>query len=211
MSNCAQIIKNAFFSCFAFKSTNFKQILKKNAQTCVCTSATIRSSVREVLQEEGRRLRLTIKAVEQGGVSLKRKLTGGDLAAGEQCGQPNCELGRAGLKGCGHRRAGVVYRGTCNICEQNNITATYYVESWFSGYYRTNVHKKEIIDRDLENAFAKHLQIYHPEHEGDPSVFNITVIQTFSKPMPRQCTEAVFIQNSNADIKIPHTGDTNLQ
>ena len=158
--------------------------------------------LREVLQEEGRRLRLTIKAVEQGGVSLKRKLTGGDLAAGEQCGQPDCELCRAGLKGCGHRRAGVVYRGTCNICEQNNITATYYGESGFSGYYRTNVHKKEIMDMDLENAFAKHLQIFHPEHEGNPNVFNITVIQTFSKPMPRQCTEAVFIHNNEADIKM---------
>ena len=80
--------------------------------------------LREGLQEEGRRLQLTIKAVETGGVRLKRKLTGGDLAAKEQYGQPNCELCRAGLKGCGHRRAGVVYRGACNICEQNNITAT---------------------------------------------------------------------------------------
>jgi hypothetical protein len=45
--------------------------------------------LREVLREEGRRLHLTIKAVETGGVSLKRKLTGGDLAAGEPCGQPD--------------------------------------------------------------------------------------------------------------------------
>ena len=58
------------------------------------------------------------------------------------------------------------------------------------------------MDKDLENAFAKHLQIFHPEHEGDPNVFKITVIQTFSKPMPRQCTEAVFIHNNEADIKM---------
>ena len=31
-------------SCFAFKNTNFAQMLKKFAQTCVCTSATFRSS-----------------------------------------------------------------------------------------------------------------------------------------------------------------------
>ena len=81
--------------------------------------------LRQVLQEEGKRLNLVIKAVEQGRVSLKRKLTGGDLTAGEPCKQPDCELCRSGLKGCCHRRAGVVYRGTCNICEQNNITAPY--------------------------------------------------------------------------------------
>ena len=94
-----------------------------------------------VLQEEGRRLQLTIKAMEQGGVSLKRKLTGGDLAADEPCGQPDCPLCRAGLKGCGHRRAGVVYKGTCNICETRNITAANFGESGFSGFYRSNVHE----------------------------------------------------------------------
>ena len=93
--------------------------------------------------------------VETGGVSLKRKLTGGDLAADGPCGQPNCELCRAELRGCGHRRAGVVYRGTCNICEQNNITATYYGESGFSGYYRTNVHKKKKL---LTGIWKMHLQ-----------------------------------------------------
>ena len=61
--------------------------------------------------------------MEQGGVSLKRKLTGGDLTAG---GQPDCELCKSGLKGCCHRRACVLYRGTCNNCEENYIPATYY-------------------------------------------------------------------------------------
>ena len=58
------------------------------------------------------------------------------------------------------------------------------------------------MDKDLENAFAKHLQIYHPEEEGNPNVFQITVIQTFRKPLPRQTTEAVFIFNNNSDIKM---------
>ena len=48
--------------------------------------------LREVLQEEGQRLGLNIRAVEQGGTSLKRKLTGGDLKGGELCGQPDCLL-----------------------------------------------------------------------------------------------------------------------
>ena len=97
----------------------------------------------------------------------------------------------------------MVYRGTCNICKENNITATYYGESGFSGYYRTYINKRGIMNKDLEKACAKHLQIYHhPEHEGDSNVFNITVIKTFSKPMPRKCTEAIFIHNNDAEIRM---------
>jgi hypothetical protein len=140
--------------------------------------------------------------VEQGGVSLKRKLTGADLKGGEVCGKPDCALCASGLKGGCHRRAGVVYKGTCKICEEQNITASYFGESGFSGYYRSQIHKKEVIEKDLENAFAKHLQIFHPDQEGNPDVFKITVIQTFRKPLPRQNTEAVFIFNNNADIKM---------
>ena len=96
----------------------------------------------------------------------------------------------------------MVYKGTCNICEASNISAACFGENEFSGFYRSSVHEKEIRDRDLENAFAKHLNIYHPEREGDPAVFKITVIQTFRKPLPRQTTEAVFFHNNDADIKM---------
>ena len=45
MSKGAKIIKkSACFSCFAFKSINFAQILKTFAQTCVLSSSTFRSS-----------------------------------------------------------------------------------------------------------------------------------------------------------------------
>ena len=56
-----------------------------------------------------------------------------------------------------------------------------------------------------DNAFAKHLNIFHPEHEGDvdsPKMFNLKVLQTFKKPLERKVTEAVFINNSKAQIKM---------
>ena len=93
----------------------------------------------------------------------------------------------------------VIYTG--HLSPQENPLA-YFGESGFSGFYRSSVHEKEIQDRDLENAFAKHLNIYHPEREGDPTVFKIIVIQTFRRPLPRQITEAVFIHNNDADIKM---------
>ena len=48
------------------------------------------------------------------------KLIGGDLADGEKCGKQDCELCGSGLKGCCHRRAGVVYRG--DAISGNKIT-----------------------------------------------------------------------------------------
>ena len=38
-------VLKCFFYCFAFKSTNFAQILKKIVQMCVLTSSTFRSTV----------------------------------------------------------------------------------------------------------------------------------------------------------------------
>ena len=129
--------------------------------------------MKPVLEEEGRRLGLSIKAVESGGTSLKRQLTGRDLSAGDPCGQPGCRLAEDG--GCSHARAGVVYRGSCDLCEDANLAAVYWGESGFSGYYRSQLHVKAIEKKDLENAFAKHLFVFHPEHQGDPSKFTIKV------------------------------------
>ena len=54
----------------------------------------------------------------------------------------------------------------------------------------------------LCNAFAKHLNIFHPEAEGDKEAFNLKILQTFNKPLERKVTEAVLINNSKAHIKM---------
>ena len=152
---CQESRPSLFFSFFLF---SFWTKWYRPAHTVTFIPATpdgkLTGRLREVLHEEGQRLGLGIRAVEQGGISLKRNLTGGDLKGGELCGQPDCVLCQLGGKGGCHRRAGVVYR-------------------------ETNTHSREIQKKDLENAFAKHLNIYHPEREGDPTVFNIKVMQTF--------------------------------
>ena len=56
-----------------------------------------------------------------------------------------------------------------------------------------------------ENAFAKHLKIFHPECEGgvdSPKIFNLKVLQTFKKPLEKKVAEAALVNNSKADIKI---------
>ena len=156
------------------------------------------AKMKPVLEEEGKRLGLTIKSVESGGTSLKRRLTGRDLSAGEPCGQPGCRLSEDG--GCSHSKAGILYRGSCDLCEQTNISAEYFGESGFSGFYRTQLHVKAIEKRDLENAFAKHLYIFHPEHQGNPANFTIKVIQSFRTSLTRKVAESVYIYKSSADI-----------
>ena len=79
--------------------------------------------------------------------------------------------------------------------------ARYDGESGRNGYWRTTIfHKQEIIDNKESNAFAKHLQLHHPDRIGDPSVFKLKVESTFSKPLERQVTEGVAITNSNANL-----------
>ena len=45
--------------------------------------------IRKVLEEEGRRLNMSIRVVETGGISLKSELFKPDLTAGDPCGKPD--------------------------------------------------------------------------------------------------------------------------
>ena len=51
----------------------------------------------------------------------------------------------------------------------------------------------------MKNAFAKHLEGFHPERQGDPSVFKFKVEATHKKCLERQVSEGVNISNSKAD------------
>ena len=53
---------------------------------------------------------------------------------------------------------------------------------------------------DGRNAFAKHLQIHHPEHTGEPSSFTLKAERTFRKCLERQVSEGIEIANSDAEI-----------
>ena len=71
-----------------------------------------------------------------------------------------------------------MYKGSCKKCANANLEASYFGESGFSGYYRGDLHCKSILRREEDNAFAKHLKIFHPECEGDvdsPKIFNLKV------------------------------------
>jgi hypothetical protein len=160
---------------------------------------------RGVVQEEGRRLGIAVRVVETAGVSLRQQLVRTDLSAGDPCPQEDCQLcatdpGTGGLR---HHRSGAVYTGTCRICPVDlgeDFTAQYTGESGYSAYTRLQEHSKAIQRMEEENAFAKHLSEHHPEKEGEEGHFDFKVERTFTKPLPRQVTEAVQIHRSKADL-----------
>ena len=161
------------------------------------------NACREVLEEEGGRLDMKGRVVERGGVQLSRQLVQTDLAAGTSCTAPQClpctngkKPGRGGLK---HHRAGALYRGVCKICRERNILSEYWGETGDSAYGRGLDHQEDVLKKRLTNAFAKHLNIHHPEREGDINAFEFDLVQNFVKPAPRQTAESVYIHNSEAE------------
>ena len=159
--------------------------------------------IQKMVNEEAARIGMSIRVVEKGGTSLKQHLVKTDLTGCIYSNLPKhpCFLCEAGVKGGSHTKSGVHYSGVCQLCEEAGIVARYDGESGRNGYWRCTIfHKQEIIDNKESNAFAKHLQLHHPERIGDPSVFKLKVESTFSKPLERQVTEGVAITNSNADL-----------
>lgn len=99
-----------------------------------------------------------------------------------------------------HTRSGVHYSGICVKCEDAGVKARYDGESGRSGYWRTTrFHKEDIKKNNLNNAFAKHLHLFHNEQIKNPGVFKMKVESNHTKCLERQLKEGIFIKNSNAD------------
>ena len=160
---------------------------------------------KKVVEEEAPRLGLRVRIVEKGGTSLKRQVVRTDLAAGEPCKQLDCNAclsnpGEGG--GLLHQRSGALYRGSCKLClALGRGTTVYFGESGYNGYTRIGDHGTDIKNKDLSNAFAKHLAEDHPEVEATEhnKAISFEVIRTFQKPLERQVAEAVAIQTCKAD------------
>ena len=153
----------------------------------------------KVLKEEGRRIGVDLRAIETGGLSIGKRLVRPDLKAGEPCGRPGCVLDLcSGGAGGPHNVPSNVYRGACKLCGAIEISAEYWGESAFSGFYRTNLHDDDVETKKETNAFFKHLEIFHPGVQGGIANFDIQVQSIHKKSLTRQKTEAVKIQTSKA-------------
>ena len=157
-------------------------------------------TIQAIVSEEAARIGLTVRIVEQGGISLKQQLVRMDLTG---CFYPDCYLCESGTTGGSHTRSGAHYSGICVLCQQAGKEARYDGETGRSAYWRTTKsHKPQIMSNADSNGFAKHLQVYHPENIRDPSAFKIKVESNHSKCLERQVKEGTYITNSEADYVI---------
>ena len=100
------------------------------------------------LEEEGKRIKMTLRSVEMGGVSLAKQLVRKDLKSGEPCGRPGCFLDTlSGGAGGPNNQHSVLYHGTCNICGEVEELTLYWGEISRSGYHCTLKHEEEVIKR----------------------------------------------------------------
>ena len=104
----------------------------------------------------------------------------------------------SGGAGGPHNVPSNVYRGACKLCGAVEISAEYWGESAFSGFYRTNLHEDDVETKKESNPFFKHLEIFHPGVQGGIANFDIQVQSIHKKSLTRQKTEAVKIQTSKA-------------
>ena len=80
------------------------------------------------------------------------------------------------------------------------VKSEYWGETGRSAYRRFQKHQEEVVKRDEGNAFSKHMASHHPEAQGDITNFDIKVISTYKKPLPRKKVEALKIQNSESNF-----------
>ena len=163
--------------------------------------------IRKVLEEEGRRLNMSIRVVETGGISLKSELFKPELTAGDPCGKPDCLVDMVGRgapgRGSCHHRAGALYQAVCTLCETDSVKAEYFGETGDSGYSRGLNHIAAIKnDQPKQSALAKHIREFHPNNLKDTAAYRVKVISNHRRPLQRQVTEGVKIHNSLADILI---------
>ena len=164
--------------------------------------AELLKGIQKVVGEESSRLGVKVKVLERGGVPLNVQLFRPE-ARQAQCGAPDCYLDKGQSRGGHHHKAGALYRGTCNLCKQQGISAEYTGETGFSGYTRTLCHQRDIRkDRPASSALADHVKQHHPEAVGREETCSVKVLRTYSRPLDRQIAEAVNINRSRADILI---------
>ena len=146
------------------------------------------SGIQQIVREEGEKIGLKIKVVEQSGTKISSLLTTPDLSG---CLYPRCHISE---EGASHSRRGANYTATCLIC--GNV---YHGETGFGAHNRVSQHREDIRKNSDGNSISVHLAEQHPAYRGDPDSIIFSVTNTGPKPLLRQIREAVKISNTNPD------------
>lgn len=146
------------------------------------------SGLQKIVREEGNKIGMKIKLVEQSGISIKALLTRPDLSG---CLQPECDIAEDGAS---HSRGGANYTGQCTVCGNQ-----YKGETGSGAHTRISSHKAEIRADQDTNSMAANLNNEHTEYLREPLAIKFSVSRTGPKCLERQVREAVQLANMDPE------------
>ena len=154
----------------------------------------------EALNNQGRTSR--IKVVERAGKSVKRVLAPNNPWEIQRCGDLECFpcTSTKGPVRVSCRVPGVVYSIICVLCEADGKEAFYFGESGKNCYERGRKHLEQFNAGVQSHCMTIHARVHHGEVPKSELKFRMVPLRRILKPLDRQISEALLINNSDADI-----------
>ena len=149
-----------------------------------------------------------IKFVSKSGIKLKDLIQRKD-PINSQCDGLDCKPCENKVNGeaSNCRAMNVTYKAQCNICKQAGKTRVYYGETCRNLHIRSNEHYREYKNKSKHSWMLQHVELEHKDLGNKQCDFVWSVIRKFKKPMQRQLSEAISIDNTANDEIINLTNE----
>ena len=155
------------------------------------------SLLRTVVEEEGRSSGLKFKIVEEGGVTIKKRVQKSNPTATPGCAEVDC-IPCKGERGAGGncRQSNIEYSMDCCLCPDSRPTA-YHGETSRNLYTRAGEHYRNYCKGEEDSWIQKHQMEMHGGAQAD---FTAKVTNSFRDCLTRQVSEAVTIRRSEKEV-----------
>ena len=144
--------------------------------------------LQRIVREEGNKIEMKIKLVEQSRISVRVLPTRPNLSG---CLFPNCNIEEDKAI---YSRRGVNYTGKCTVWG-NQCRG----ETEAGAHTRICQYQTELQGNVATNSMATHLSGEHPEYSREPQAIKFSVTRTRPKCLERQVREAVQLANMDPD------------
>ena len=161
--------------------------------------------LKKMYEEIIRRSGIRMKVVERTGRKLRSQLQTSNPFKEPECGREDCFVCRTfGQGNC--NAEGITYKIDCSAteCQKNR----YKGESSHNAYTRGGEQMTKLANKDPNSPLWRHCM---EQHEGEVQTFLMSVTGTFKNdPMLRQVTEAVQINNMDANERMNDKAEWNM-
>ena len=138
-----------------------------------------------------------IKFVSKSGIRLSNIVQKRDPFL-SNCKDKNCRPSSTAIatgKVLNCKKTNICYMVECLTCKHSGRRRVYFGETSRNIHVRSAEHYRDCDNKDKNNWMRKHIQT---DHTNENCEFAWSVMSTFQKPMLRQLTEAVHINNTEA-------------